>query len=272
MEDQSWQRLKGDAYLITSMVSSIVNHELPYFKKIANDALSGKKLDKSYQSKMTKLLLRAIVDGLPPEFFVAKEHLEDSYQRSFDKMLKAVNSIETEDPAAYEVGCRNPLDSDNLQVLMKENLYHLRDSFEIMQKCPPGTALSTLKDSFQTTFENMYKPAHEHIRLNLSADNLKNDSYRLTEEILCLDRMMKHDGNLKSDVREIRNTMQHAHRREGDHLVIQFQDGETLKMTEDDLICMTVVTGVKSFHMDLFCNMFMILRMYELGLSRIQSL
>lgn len=82
---------------------------------------------------------------------------------------------------------------------------------------------------------------------------------------------MEHDGNLKSDVREIRNLLQHVYRREEDHLTIQFQDGESLNMTEDDLIHMTVITGVKSFHMDFFCNMFMILRMYELGLSQIEN-
>ena len=63
---------------------------------------------------------------------------------------------------------------------------------------------------------------------------------------------MEHDGNLKSDVRETRNMLQHVHRREEDHLTIQFQDGESLNMTEDDLIHMTVITGVKSFHMDFF--------------------
>lgn len=271
MEEQSWQNLKGDTYVMVSMASMIVNQELPYFKKIAKDALSGKKLDKNYQSKMVKLLLRVLVDGFPMEYVTSKEHLLSSYQRSFDKILEAVNSIQTDDPAVYEANNRNPLDSDNLQVLMRENLYHLKDSMEILQNCPPGTALSTLKDSFQTTFENMYKPAHEHIRLNLSADNLKNDSYRLTEEILCIDRMMEHDGNQKSDVREIRNMLQHVHRREGDHLTMQFQDGESLNMTEDDLIHMTVLTGVKSFHMDFFCNMFMILRMYELGISLIEA-
>ena len=271
MEEQSWQRLKGDTYLMVSMVPMIINRELPYLKKISNDVLSGNKLDKNYQSKMVRLLLDVLVDVFPQEYVISKEHLRDSYQRSLDMILEAVNSIETDDPAAYGASCRNPLNGDNLQVLLRENLYHLKDSMEIMQRCSHGTALSTLKDSFQTTFENMYKPAHEHIRLNLSADNLKKDSYRLTEEILCMDRTMEHDGKLKSDVREIRNLMQHAHRREGDHLTIQFQDGGSLNLTEDDLIQMTVITGVKSLHMEFFCNMFMLLRMYDIGYPLIET-
>lgn len=156
------------------------------------------------------------------------------------------------------------LNNDDLQSLGRENAYNTMDVFEIMRSCSPGAALAPLKVSFQTTFEKTYLPAYKYIKSVLASDNPMADAYNLTEEILSYERIVTHDGSVKSDIREIRNLLEHDPFREGDHYVIVFPDKTRMSISVDDLLFLNIMTGLRSTYLSMFCNLFMVLRMYDL--------
>ena len=264
-------KLKNDVLIVSDMVSMTLTCDIPYVRRIALNAKNGKNLDKDYQSKVSKVLLSASMFNFPKDRCVISSDYRSSMERSIQTLVSAINSMEVDDPIAYEKEHLMPLNVEDLRNHIRENAHLMRDAYEIKQTCSPGTALSSLRASFQNTFEKVYLPSQRYIKDALSADNIKVGAYYLSEKILCYEKVYEYDGKVKSDIREIRNLLEHDPTRDGSCYFITLPDGACKFFTEDDLFNLSMMTSLRSLFLSSFCNLFLVLRMYDLAYHEING-
>lgn len=241
----------------------------PYFTRLSKEVLNGKKLDVNYQKKLKNFTVKGIHNIFLALVNIDLNHLDSSVSRSLDLTIDTINRIEVDSPVDYYFDHAMQLPSEQLGTLSKSNVYHFDDLIDNMARGGrDGTSLSILNEAYNSSFENSYKPAYEGIKRVISSDNLKKEAHKIAESILCLDRTLVYEKVFKSDFRHIRNLLEHpADIRRDDHYQVQFDDDTILNIGVDELINMTMIVGLKSPNLSYFCNLLMMMKMYDLSSS-----
>lgn len=100
MDEAAWYKLKSDALIVSDLVSMTLACDVPYMRRIALNASNGKKLDRDYQAKLSKVLVTASMKSFPEGLFGTSFDYEASMNRSLNLLISSIDSIQTDDPCS----------------------------------------------------------------------------------------------------------------------------------------------------------------------------
>lgn len=240
----------------------------PLINGLIKNIKNNNRLDPRYQERLLKIfknyLHKVLTTMVPDKSIDAAPNLEGK----LGLLRDGINMIITDDPVAYSEHCDLLMPEEKMAAMIKDNASLFNDYYENTRNNGLKTiSMTLLKDAFNNAFENSYKEAYGRLKQMLSPI-LKGDSHLMVEKILCFEGTVVYKGSEKSDLRHIRNLLEHPSgiRRDG-YYSLDFDNGEHLDLNEDRLLIISAYTGLFSINMMFMSSVLMMLRLYELSVE-----
>ncbi len=251
----------------SSSLNTICETPIRGLSKFINDVKTGKCSGKSVDKFCNNVLesVSTIKEAYGDDMGI---RVSTSLKHSIEKMREYFSQISSDNPFVYHNDHLITPDVREFDRFYSDVTSSYRRINELMELSNKSLSLPALKDQYNLAFERIYKPLRVQLTKIMDDGNIaRHVLYERVEDILCLDSCYGEPGEIKSDIRMIRNMFAHPDRIDRyDHYHIDVK-GKVMDLYPNDLQnlndCLVLKLMLVTFLSNVMLNLEMYRRVFE---------